>query len=177
MKRFVSRLKPLLRLRQQQEKLAALQLAEAARQADLARLQLQRKQALQQQATAAIGTLLREEPTGGTLRSGQQNSQWHRQRVVEQTEQTQVVENAFARAGQLRTAAWKDLKVAEEATQRERAQYELQQRQQQLADIVDRASHHYGTVTTQNATSHTTDTRPLCDSDPLRSDSTSESES
>ena len=177
MKRFVSRLKPLLRLRQQQEKLAALQLAEAARQADQARLQLQRKQALQQQATAAVGALLREEPTGSTLRSGQQNSQWHRLQVALQTQQTQAVESAFVRAGQQRTSAWKDLRVAEEATQRERAEYELQQRQQQLADIVDRASHDNTTATQQDAVSQTTDTRPPCASDHRRSDSSPESES
>lgn len=177
MKRFVSRLKPLLRLRQQQEKLAALQLAEAARQADLARLQLQRKQALQQQATAAVGALLREAPTGGTLHSGRQYSQWHRLQVAQQTQQTQAVERAYVQAGQQRTAAWKDLRVAEEATQRERSEYELQQRQQQLADIVDRASHHNTAVTQQDAARHTTDTRPHCASDQRRSDCTSESES
>lgn len=180
MKRFVSRLKPLLRLRQQQEKLAALQLAEAARQAEIARLELQRQQSLQQQATAAVGRLLTEGSTGGTLASGRQNSQWHRSQVLQQTAHMESADRAVAVAGQHRRAAWKDLQVAEEATQRERSEYEQLQRQQQLAEIVDRASVHNSPdvlhAASESAAGNTRNARPLCDFDSHTSGRTQESD-
>lgn len=141
MKRFVSRLKPLLRLRQQQEKLAALQMAAAARQVEQAQQELQQQQTRQQEATRSTEQLLASQPAGGQLHAGRQHLEWQALQVARQQQTVNIRQQQQRHAARQRMAAWKDLQVAEQASQKEREQYQLEQQREQTADIVDRASH------------------------------------
>ena len=140
MKRFISRLSPLLRLRQQQEKLAALQMAEATRQAEQAQQELRQQQAEQQAAHRATTEILRAQPAGGLLHAGRAHLQWQAVQVAMRQQTVQNRQQQRDMAGRRRTAAWQDLRVAERARQKEREQYLLLLQREQTADIVDRAS-------------------------------------
>lgn len=140
MKRFVSRLQTLERLRQQQEKLAALEMAEKERLAEASRIDLRMEQEARQRAFADTASLLLDAAAGGQLQAGRTHIKWRDQRVVEQEARVAEAEVKSRQATERRTSAWKDLRVVEEAGQREREAYRQLQQAEHLAELVDRAS-------------------------------------